>query len=217
VNIHYKSIEAVLDQKEVWEKEYRRKGKIWGRVPCEDTADNGLGIFVDLGCGDGKNLRRSSLAKNFRVGIDFSMESLLLSRKDPVLDGCHFICADVKYLPFRTSSVNNTDAHHLLGHLSSSEFKEAVREIQRIMKPGGRLMITVFSRSDFRSGKGREIEPWTYIKGNGIITHFFTRSELTVISPILSTDSIKESAWVMKIRGLAHQRVVLVVSYQKLP
>jgi len=204
------------DQRQIWEREYRRKGKIWGNVPCEATVDDGTGIFIDLGCGDGKNLRRISGSKNLRIGLDFSMQSLRISRRDPVLEGVCFVCADALSLPFRDNVIDNADAHHVLGHLKVSDRSHAAAEVYRVLRPGGRLLITVSGRNDFRSQKGREIEPGTFIKGDGIITHFFTREELYTFSPDLSSIYINEFAWTMRIHGVKHQRITFVALYEKI-
>lgn len=205
----------IPDQRQIWEREYKVKGKIWRRVPSEDTADCGEGIFVDLGCGDGKNLRRSSQAGNLRIGIDFSKQSLLLSGRDPGFNGIDFICADVVNLPIRSSSVDTADGHHLIGHLSEADRRLAALEISRILKPKGRVIITVFGKSDIRSGKGINIEPDTYLNGNNIITHFFSAHEIKLLFPDLLLISVKESGWIMNIRGVQYPREILVASFIK--
>jgi hypothetical protein len=40
------------------------------------------------------------------------------------------------------------------------------------------MFIRVFSIKDFRYGKGKEIEENSFVRGNGIITHYFKDDEL---------------------------------------
>jgi hypothetical protein len=65
------------------------------------------------------------------------------------------------------------------------------RELSRVLRPGGHALVEVFGRQDIRYGEGEEVEEATFLRGNGIITHYFRQgevasmfSELQVISEI---------------------------------
>ena len=45
----------------------------------------------------------------------------------------------------------------------------------RVLRPGGEVRFKAFSRADMRFGKGEEVEPGTFIRGAGVLTHYFSR------------------------------------------
>ena len=53
--------ENKTDQRQAWDTEYQVKGTLWGNSPLEPTTQINQGIFLDLGCGNGKNFRTASL------------------------------------------------------------------------------------------------------------------------------------------------------------
>ena len=86
--------------------------------------------------------------------------------------------ADACLLPFRKESFDLVLVLHLLEHLPSRGRAIAVREMGRVLRPGGEVRVRVLSTLDMRFGKGDEIEAGTFVKGTGIISHFFTPLEL---------------------------------------
>lgn len=207
--------EVIPYQQAAWDTEYRLKGRLWGNSPLEETAAAGTGIFLDLGCGDGKNLRRTRNPETNRIGLDFSREALLLCRKDPLLSDVLFICADARYLPLKNKVIDSADAHHLLGHLEKQDRDMVAREISRILQPLGRLVVTVFGRGDVRYGKGEEIEPGSFMKGTGILVHFFTQDELVSLFTGLTCTSDEMRTWPMQIQGKQVHRELLVIQFIK--
>ena len=45
------------DQQKAWDTRYRVKGRQWGNAPCEFSGTGTSGIILELGIGDGKNIR----------------------------------------------------------------------------------------------------------------------------------------------------------------
>ncbi|MDD1725077.1 MAG: class I SAM-dependent methyltransferase [Methanospirillum sp.] len=191
------------------------KGRLWGNSPLEETAGTGEGVFLDLGCGDGKNLRRALTPGKFLIGIDFSLEAILLCKKDPCLLDILFICADARYLPLKNQVADSADAHHLIGHLEKQDRDRVAGEISRVLCPKGRLVVTVFGREDLRYGKGNEIEPGTFMKGTGILVHFFTHDELVSLFTCLICISGVMRTWQMQVRGKQVHRALYVMQYIK--
>ena len=203
------------DQQEIWDHEYYKKGRLWGNIPHEISAYSGKGVFLDLGCGDGKNLRRIKPDKSLVIGLDFSQHALALCRNNPELNAFAFIYADVRCLPFKKGSVTAADAHHVFGHLLAADRVLAAGEVTRILLPGGSLHITVFGTGDVRNGIGTRVEPGTFLKGTGIITHFFSPDELLSLFPCLQLISSVQHSWPMKIKGQHFVRSVWTASYFK--
>jgi SAM-dependent methyltransferase len=209
-NIH----ENKTGQRQAWDTEYQVKGTLWGNSPLEPTTQINQGIFLDLGCGNGKNFRTASFA-TCRIGLDFSMTALRLCRSRSELADVSFICADVRYLPFKKSQIQNIDAHHILGHLLHTDRITAAREITRTLSPDGELLVTVFGTEDFRSTSGVEVEDGTLLKGNGIITHYFSESDIQSLFVDLTLLSASPCTWTMRVKNQRFPRFVWILRYRK--
>lgn len=201
-------------QRLAWDTEYQVKGSLWGNSPLEPTTQANPGIFLDLGCGNGKNLRTVSSA-TCRIGLDFSMQALHLCKARSELAGVFFICADMRYLPFKNSHIHSIDAHHILGHLLQKDRITAAQEITRVLVPEGELQVTVFGTRDFRNKSGIKVEEGTYLKGNGIITHYFSEDEIQSLLPDLDLLSISPCMWTMRVKNQQLPRFLWVLRYVK--
>ena len=126
-----------------------------------------LGHIVN-GCGTGKG---TPVIENL-IGLDFSVFALSLYR------GKIKVLGDMVQLPFKSNSFSNILFIHSLDHLSAEERSQALEEAGRVLNEDGRVIIRVFSRLDFRYGKGQETEEATFLRGNRIQTHYFQMSKI---------------------------------------
>ncbi|MBI4344654.1 MAG: class I SAM-dependent methyltransferase [Euryarchaeota archaeon] len=160
-----------------WEREYR-KGVLWRGSPEDRPAPGGL--TLDLGCGDGKGMA-SILRDGIRVaGLDISLGALNLLRDRLGREGFRsdLVRGDVRHLPFTPGSFDSVVCDFVLGHCVAADREEAVEEVRRVLKPGGRLFFRAFSRRDMRFGKGEEVEEGTFRSASGIDHHFFDEGEV---------------------------------------
>ena len=206
---------TIPDQQAAWDLEYNLKKGIWGLSPLEETAYTGTGVFLDLGCGNGKNLKRTFQGRNHIIGLDFSREALLLSRRNPDLSGIDFVCADTRFLPFKEGTIKELDVHHLISHLTTDDRIRTAQEIIRVLTPDGEVVITVFGTGDIRYGTGTEVEPGTFVKGTGIMTHFFTQGEITDLFSPFQCISVKIQEWPLRVRRNIYMRQLLVSRFKK--
>ncbi|MGA2267841.1 MAG: methyltransferase domain-containing protein [Bryobacteraceae bacterium] len=89
---------------------------------------------LDLGCADGC-LAGSAFARPPEVGLDPHLPSLLASRAHRFR-----VAADATRAPFRAESFSTIVANSVLEHIPGID--AAVSECARILRPGGRLLIT---------------------------------------------------------------------------
>lgn len=100
--------------------------------------------------------------------------------------------------------------------LSPSQWKQAVHNIYRVLKPGGEVLFRDYGRGDLaqvRFKKGRYLEENFYIRGDGTRVYFFEKEELINIwTAKIETDSTdaSEDAAAFEIIDLGVDRRLLV-------
>ncbi len=160
------------DQRKSWNREYRLRGKLWrGELKEKEILGESMlpGLTLDNGCGNGKGTPPAEGV----IGLDFSNFALAIYRYDSKVLG------DMVNLPFRDRTFSNVLFIHSLDHLSMEERSLALLEANRVLKDDGRVVVRVFSKQDFRYGKGKEIEGGTFLRGNKIQTHYFNKEEFS--------------------------------------
>lgn len=161
-----------------WDREYAMRGRLWRGVTPADFLGGRLPAgarILELGCGDGKFLAGLQAAGYRPVGLDFAPHALALARRAGARELAR---ADVRALPVRDASVTALAARYVLGALRASDRTRALQEMERVLAPGGLAVVEEFSTRDFRSGRGRPVEPGTFERNRGILTHYFEEHEL---------------------------------------
>ncbi|MDO9523382.1 MAG: class I SAM-dependent methyltransferase [Methanocorpusculum sp.] len=185
-----------------WQTDYQMRGPRWAGPSYllpEMPAGN---LILETGCGNGKTL--SSLGPN-AIGIDISPTAVKLA-------GSSALVGDIRFLPFNDEIFDIIFCWHVLGHLSSSERRTAADEMLRVLKPGGVLYFKDFSRNDFRYGKGAEVEPSSFLRGDGIVTHYFEPEELL---SLFGPSVISTASWDLRIKGVNNHREEILLSHKK--
>jgi SAM-dependent methyltransferase len=188
----------VDSHQKAWDQDYTSRGRLWGGG-VKDLPVLSEGSFVlELGCGDGKTL--SALPGGCRVvGLDISPQALLLARRARA--DAHFILADASRLPLREKSFDIVFAFHVTGHLLTPGRRALAADAARVLVPGGQLFLRDFCDLDMRAGQGAEVEPGTFRRGNGVITHYFTEDEVKELFCGLRLASIGTHSWKMRVKG----------------
>jgi SAM-dependent methyltransferase len=179
-----------------WDHLYRDGGRPWKGLPEEGL--EARGTVLELGVGNGKNLTALRPAERI-IGLDRSRQALLSCRRWHTLP---LVLGDAVSLPFRDRCFDLVCASHLLGHLLEEERRRAAREMVRVLAGDGRIYVSVFGERDMRCGKGEEVEERTFLRGNGIICHYFLEGEVESLFEGLRT----ERSWVREMGKRFHMR-----------
>ena len=104
--------------------------------------DGDLGTVADIGCGPGVFLRylRAHADSVWAVDRDATALQRLAARQqgDPKL---RLVAADITQMPFQPGSFDTVVFLEVLEHLVDDQ--SAVRQLHRLLKPGGRLLLSV--------------------------------------------------------------------------
>ena len=132
--------------------------RLWGcRVPVFDFAGWVLDLaglapgmaVLDAGCGNGVYLRAVRERRGRAVGCDLSLGML---RGVPGVAGVALVNADVTALPVRDGAFDVVLAGHLLDLVPDRG--HAVRELRRVLAPGGTCVVVTTGAQHLRSLRG---------------------------------------------------------------
>ncbi len=111
----------------------------WRSLECEQFARRPLlGPVLDVGCGDGF-FAQTVFGEPLEAGIDLDQKEVALAQRRQAYQKT--ICGSVNRMPFPSKSFKTVISNCVLEHVP--DIDGALKEIARVMKPGGRLMITV--------------------------------------------------------------------------
>jgi SAM-dependent methyltransferase len=203
------------EERDAWDRDYKSRGRMYGRAPHSLPSLAAGSIILEAGCGDGKTLTAMASISWEVLAIDFSMEAIRICTRNPLLSGMGFIRADMRTLPVRDAVFDAVFLSHSVGHSLEPVRGRIAREAARVLKSGGRLFFRAFSSGDFRAGTGTLIEPGTWIRGNGIQTHYFTAPEVLTLFSCLDQVEIREACWSMTVKGRTLKRSEIVAEFMK--
>ena len=133
----------------------------------------GCGTAVDLGCGTGAVLSRLLPLARGVIGVDGSARMLELCRRrfsqEDLAEGrVSLRIGELSHLPLRDHEADFACINLVLHHLSAPE--EGLREIRRIMAPGGRLFVADFLRHNDETMRSRYGDRWLGFEENELAT-----------------------------------------------
>ena len=142
--------DAAMGTREFFERvEAHRYAKEW-HIPeaANFAAARGLRV-LEIGCGLGTDGAQFALAGANYIGVDLTEASVGLARKKFELSGLpgEFRVADAEKLDFADESFDLVYSHGVLHH--TPDTKQAVREIHRVLKPGGRAIVMLYHHGSY--------------------------------------------------------------------
>jgi SAM-dependent methyltransferase len=109
-------------------------------------------VILDLGAGTGRLTVDLTRGGAYVVAVDLSPRSLQINRQKCSEAGVDsrvvHVVADACRLPVRTSIIDKVASGMMLEHISPhDERKRCIEEIHRVLRPGGRVAMTVYNYS----------------------------------------------------------------------
>lgn len=99
-------------------------------------------LVIDIGCGNGKNMYRKDL---YYIGTDFCQNFANICRNN----NKNVLMANSKILPIKSDYVDDVICIAMLHHIYFEKDRiQCVNEMYRILKIGGKLLITVWAQGD---------------------------------------------------------------------
>lgn len=142
--------DAEIGTPEFFERvEAHRYEKEW-HIPAAADFHNTRGLRVlEIGCGMGTDGAQFAKAGADYTGIDLTDAAVELARKRFQVSGLkgEFHVADAERLDFPEASFDLVYSHGVLHH--TPDIEAAVREIHRVLKPGGRAMVMLYHRGSY--------------------------------------------------------------------
>jgi len=191
------------NQRKIWDREYKKRGSLWRGSSIDSIDDEILVPALNNGCGNGKDVNKIDGV----LGLDFSINALKLYK----LKNKNVVCGNMLVLPFKDRVFRSVLFLHSLDHLLKEERNRAINEAKRVLQKNGLMFIRVFSIKDFRYGKGKEIEENSFVRGNGIITHYFKDDELYFED--FEIIYMKHLIYHLKINGEKKERNEILIKY----
>ena len=136
---------------------------------------------LDVGCGTGT---LASIIKRLHpavdvVGLDPDPKALARARKKAARAGLSITFDEgfSDHLPYADRSFDRVFSSLMFHHIPTDQKPNMLREVRRVLKPGGSCHLVDFSRADRRSGHGHGLKHLLCISG-----HFKGNSDGAILS-----------------------------------
>ena len=129
--------------------EAHRYAKEW-HIPAAADFSSAAGLKVlEIGCGLGTDGAQFAKAGADYTGVDLTEAAVELARKRFEISGLpgRFQTADAESLEFADESFDLVYSHGVLHH--TPDTVRAVREIHRVLRPGGRAVVMLYHRDSY--------------------------------------------------------------------
>jgi len=160
------------DQADCWERFYKENHRPWrgmGKIVLDLAPGSKV---LDLGCGNGKTTAVLIKMGLDVTGLDFS-PTAIGHCIGAFGDKAKFTIAECDHMPFPDNYFDAVAAVHILEHLNDTQLKDTVKEISRVLIPGGLVFVRSFAVGDAKS-EGRDRNR----RGNGIEYRYYSEEEM---------------------------------------
>jgi len=192
-NVHIDILSYVIKM-DSWNSIFKEKGKVF-TTPHPDMPkivnylkEKRAKCVLDLGCGTGRHLVLFA-KEGFEVyGLDSAPEGIEIA-KDWLAEknlSCELIVHQMEEkFPYQDSFFDAVISIQVMHHNKIEKIKFTINEIERVLKPGGLLFITVPTLERFNRKNRwnlKKVEKGTFVPHSGpekgLFHHFFTKREI---------------------------------------
>jgi len=184
----------------MWEEYYSALRQLpdWLRKPVPFTVDasslfrkHGARVFLDLGCGVGRNSIYLAREGFNVVGIDISRGALKKTKMWSKIEGFQNVTvlrASMTNLPFIGRTFHAVISTSVIHHASKEDIEKATEDIKTVLKDNGLFLANLLSKEDYRYSSGKKIEDGTFLILEDFeerqfeeVHHFFSRKEILTL------------------------------------
>jgi ubiquinone/menaquinone biosynthesis C-methylase UbiE len=112
-------------------------------------------VVLEIGCGNGNGTKL--IKKYFKpkeiYGIDLDPKMIEIAQKKQKAEGVFFTVGDAAKLPYKDQMFDAVFDFGVIHHIAA--WKECLKEVKRVLKPGGQLIIEDVSIETFENPLGR--------------------------------------------------------------
>jgi len=175
-----------VSHKDYWEeiakKEPKAEGEVWTNRYIENASTWAALKILDLGCGRGYETAYCMGEGHDVVSADLALGMIMhLQSKVPGSKGIVFDMAKSDWEIFKTNQFDAVIASLSLHYFDERTTARIIKEIQRVLRPGGKLYARVNSAYDFAygAGNGDEIERNFYVdRERGTTKRYFDEKDV---------------------------------------
>jgi len=140
------------EQLDSWNGAGLSAGRFWSETGWSRESLTGK-LVLDVGCGAGRFLEVVSIANCTVVGVDVSTAIDASAKTVESKNNVQLIQADVYRLPFKPGVFDSCYCIGVAQHTPRP--LEALRCLPRLLRPGGRLAVTVYEKRQFTKLNGK--------------------------------------------------------------
>lgn len=125
---------------------------------------------LDLGCGAGRHVAFLADEGFSAYGLDKSPYAVAAARANASGRRARspFVVGDLLALPYRSASFDAVMAFNVVYHVDEDGLRQALAEVQRVLRPRGIYLATMLSKRNREYGRGIEISPNTFRQPDAI-------------------------------------------------
>jgi SAM-dependent methyltransferase len=166
---------------------------------------------LDLGCGAGRHVVYLARAGFDVCGTDVSPRGLDYTRAWLDKEGLHadLQFSDMTVIPYPDGYFDAIVSTYVIHHNTMDNIRRCVVEMHRTLAAGGRALLTVQGKHGARYGKGKKLEPDTFVPASGadagVPHHFFGEEDLRDLFARFTIVELSPLDW-DEIKGRRHYR-----------
>ena len=107
-------------------------------------------IVLDLGCANGRHTKLLEKNSQLSIGMDISLNFIKIAKKTNLGKRIQYVNSEISTLPFKNDAFSHLICIAALHHLREDARIEAIKEMFRVLKPGGSCLFTVWIRDQER-------------------------------------------------------------------